>query len=662
MLRISVVDPRGRQDEAPGRGPTFRHPRAWILVLTTAAVAACDEVTVLEETSEFRVELSVSSEILDSTGDTLVGDRVQFDAFVTRDGERVAAGGPTYESSDPGVVRFLDERTGEARLTGTGRATVTAAFTLPDLPERSLETALVVPVDSFAVQIDMTSSLLEAGVEPLAGDTVRFEAEVRRADGRAIAGSGRRFTSSDPSVVAILEPAAGLAVLEGPGSATVTVTFDSVRVPGGVLSSATTVEVADFAIELTLGSLRSGRIEAGDTLATDSVVFDLSVRKGPESDVPVSGLTFSSSDPTRLRFLDPSSGEAILTDTGRVTVTAGFDEPALPRQETGLTLRVTTYRVQMGGPTAPVMGDTAVYDAVVIDTRDGLPVGGTVERSFSSSDTTSLVVVDPERGEVFVRDVGQGEVRAFFSQPRLPHATVQGGLPVTVSQERFYGSPSATAGDFGDPVALQASPVHRFTDTSRVLFSNGVPGWIDSVTSGALHLTVGAGAASGPLILQNLVDDTGASRDDVPTRWSFGSGGTTADGFEPNDTLPLDFSHIMFRPFDELLSLDPTRAAPPDTDFFYLDLRVISVLDFLAGWQADADLDFKVCHASGRPPQDYFRDGQGNPICPRGPGDNTQDRAREEAHNLFLWAGSYVVAFYCADCPDLPVTYRARVR
>ena len=77
--------------------------RAWIwgLIGAGAITAACEDVTqVVQDSTEYKTTVAVSSTILDTTGDTLVGDTVTFSATVTRDGVLYRASEPFFESSD----------------------------------------------------------------------------------------------------------------------------------------------------------------------------------------------------------------------------------------------------------------------------------------------------------------------------------------------------------------------------------------------------------------------------------------------------------------------------------------------------------------------------------------------------------------------------------
>lgn len=634
--------------------------RRWLAGAALAAallVHACGEVTtILDQPIEYRTELDVTSQVLSGSGDTLVGDRVRFGVTVTREGQPFEAGGPLFESSDPEVVEILNAETGDALFAGVGQATVSVAFTEPRQPDSLLRASLVVPVDSFAVDVQLTALSSGTSGDTLVGDTVQFVTRVTRGDGREVS-AVFRYTSSDASIVEILDATAGTALLTGPGNAEVTVTLLDPPVPDGPLTAVLPVHVEDFAINIDLASVSSGRVEVGDTLVTDSVQFSVAVQLQGEA-VDVVDPVFTSSDPAIIEILDAEAGRAVLADTGTATVSVTFTEPELPRQDESRRVRVTTYRVDVNGPGSPVMGDTVDYSVNVVATRDGssLPVSG---QQFQSTDASVLRVLDQNSGRTFVRDVGQAEVGVSLTSPTLPHQNLSGTLPVIVTQERFYGAASQTAGDFGDTISLSSSEVHRFSAGTRVRFPNGAAGYVESVTLNQLEFVVGAGANSGPLTLTNLVDDQGGDRGDVQTLWTFDAGGTVADAFEPNDALPLaEKDEIGSFPFEALLSSDPSKSAPADTNFFYFVINKKTSIDVTAQWQQDADLDFKVCEVLGNPPVSY---PSGGPVCPYGPADNSQDRTREEAQGVQLDRAIYIVAFYCVDCPSVPLTYRVNI-
>ncbi|KPK56866.1 MAG: hypothetical protein AMS21_12275 [Gemmatimonas sp. SG8_38_2] len=628
------------------------------LLLAGVFAVGCEDVTqVVDDATEFRTTISASSLILDTTGDTLVGDTVQFGVTVTRDGELFRTSEPRFVSSDSQIVRILDPVTGAAVFDSVGRAVVSVTFAESQFPDTLLRAAMTVPVDSLSVSLSMLSNFVVSG-DTLVGDTVQFNPVIKRRDGRIVENVLALFASSDTAVIRFVDTSAGLAVLTGPGTAQVTVTFLAPIVPGAPLTAQIPIKVTDFALMLSVESVSSGLIEEGDTLASDSVRFSVLARKDDDT-LSVNGATFVSSDASVVNILDPASGRAVLVDTGTAIVTVSHADPDLPNRSASQTLRVATYRVDIGGPISPVMGDEIQYTATVTNTASGEQVGTSGQR-FSSSDPSVLEVLDSRDGDMFVRDLGSAQIRVTFDRPSLPYSDVEGTFGVAITEERFYGSTNRDKGDFGDDVRLNSSPVHGFTPDTWVEFPNGTVGFVEQVTQGRLDFVVPAGASSGQLLLHNLADEDGLPRGDVLSHWSFEAEGSVNDEFEPNDRLPLDNDvRIRSVPWVELLSSDPAKSAPADTNFFWFRTNYSTSFDFIATWQADADLDFKVCVGKKQPPEEYELDNNGQPICARYPGENSRDRDKEEALNLFLGRGTWILAYYCVDCPDVPLTYQA---
>jgi len=303
------------------------------------------------------------------------------------------------------------------------------------------------------------------------------------------------------------------------------------------------------------------------------------------------------------------------------------------------------------------MGDEVQYSAIVVDTRTGQVVS-TSGRRFASSNPAVAQVLDPQDGDVRIRDIGSAEISVTFEKPALPYSTIYNSFGINVTEERFYGTASRYKGDFGRDVRLNSSAVHRFTQDSWVEFPNGTVGWLESVSESRLDFIVPAGADEGQLRLHNLVDNQGRNRDDVLTSWSFEGEGTVDDEFEKNDEFPLkDKQRITSVPWIKLLSSDPSKSAPADTNFFFFRLIGTYSFDFAATWQQDANMDLKVCRGNKNKPSDYDRDGNGRPICAYGPNNNSGNRSKEEALNLSLNSGYWIIAYYCVDCPDTPLTY-----
>jgi hypothetical protein len=408
------------------------------------------------------------------------------------------------------------------------------------------------------------------------------------------------------------------------------------------------------------------------------VTFTASVEKDgqPWSGGAVSLANTESTDSSVIEIVDGAAGTAVFADTGQATARLTLAQPQLPRDPLvgSLPLRVTAYLAeitQASPDTTPAMGDSIDYNVAVTRTRDGSVVANPAV-TFASSDPSVIQIAAPATGSAFARDTGQSVVSVTVNDPSLPAGTVEATLPATnIVHERFYGDFSATSGNFGDTpggdsITVEASAVHSFTDSTRVEFPNGTVGFVDRVTADSLIFLVPAAANSGHLLLRNLRDDGGGFRDSVQTRIVFAGPGEGAvdDFFEPNDNFPLTGAVKIAPPFEALLSWDPSKSAPADTNFFYMVLTAGVTLDFVAEWQEDADLDFKICSGNGDPPTDYLRSG-GQPICQRPDGSNSTDRSTEEELGLPLSANIYVIAFYCKEdqCPvNLPLTYKVRIQ
>ncbi len=252
-----------------------------------------------------------------------------------------------------------------------------------------------------------------------------------------------------------------------------------------------------------------------------------------------------------------------------------------------------------------------------------------------------------------------------LTSPTLPDSTLTETFgTTTITEERFYGSPSTKSGDFQDTIVVAASEVHSFTANTEVRFPNNTSAFVDSINSATdtLWAIIGAGTNVGQLTFINLVDDMASPRDTVLSYWSFSGGGTVDDPFEPNDTFPLpdtDAVNITDKlPFEQILSMDPARTAPSDTNFFWLSVTGVDdlILDIRAETQQDGDIDFFVCNGIGNPPTSYD-DG----ACARSKALNGSGRVEEELGEI-LAPGRHVFGFYCVDgCTTVPVTYRVTI-
>ena len=637
--------------------------KLWSFALAGAALLAfgCDEITTTVGTTRYVVRIDANSDILITQGDTLVNDSVLFVVTVLQDGQPISVSDPIFASSDPAIVA-VDSATGQGSFKSIGQDTVRVKFSGQTFPDSVLTGEIVVPVDSFVVTISASSETVDANGEYLLGDTVQFSAAVtKQISGEPVTTEGQTFTSSNPSVLTFIDATAGLGVFVDTGQAAVGVEFDEPKVPDGdgTLQSALQISVSDFSLTMSVASVSSGAIAAGDTLVTDNVQFSGTVVTDGMV-VPIVDPMYESSDPAVVRIDDPIAGLATFLGAGTATVRLSFTQPVVPQQEDSLVVEVGTFIVNISGPVSPVMGTNVMYSATVTDTRTGQDTAATGV-NWTSSDPTVVEITNATTGQAFIRDIGQANAMVSYTDPTLPNAQVTGSSLVDITEERFYGAFSVVTGDFGDPVFVDSSGVHKFTDSTRVFFPNGTVGFVTSATADLLRFTVGAGTNPGPLLMLNLVDETGAPRDSVLTEITFVGQGTVADSFELNNTFPLAMKDSIGPPFLEILSIDPTQTAPPDSDFFYMSVPSGPplVVNITVDWQQDANLDFFVCNGlPGNPPPGYLIG-----LCSRDPIFNNADPTAktETATNVSLGPGHHVLGIYCrvpAECPTVPVTYR----
>jgi hypothetical protein len=635
--------------------------------------------------TEYTVELSLQSVRTGAAveaSEGLAEDTVRVLAEVRKDGAIVPHSGLKVEtSSRPSTAQPVPGRDDLVAYVDTGSATLTVTLDQPDIPGPDpLDTSIEVDVNSFSVVLGVESlvpgSTSLADGDTLVTDSVRFTASVLIADG-TVPTSGADWVSSDPGVVRIVDSAAGTAVFDGVGTATLSVTFQDPKLPGEPFGM--DVRVTTLVAAVQVESSITGPGSLADTLFTDSVAFSATIEKDGQ---PWTGGTASlanteSTDSSIVEIVDGAAGKATFADTGQAQVLLTLAEPRLPKAPLvgNLPLRVTTYlaEVSQASPdTVPAMGDDIDYDVVVTRTRDNTTVPGPGV-TFSSSNPSVIEIRNAATGEAFARDIGQSVVSVVVDDPPLPAGTVSDALPATdIVHERFYGHFSATAGSFGntaggDSITVDSSAVHVFTASTRVEFPNGTVGFVESVKADSLVFLVPAAATSGHLVLRNLEDDGGGFRDNVQTRIEFTGPGAGAvdDFYEPNDAFPLTAAVKITPPFEALLSWDPGKSAPADTNFFYLVVPTGTslTLDFIAEWQQDADLDFKICSGNDDPPTAYVPPG--SPICQRPDTSNSTDRSTEQELGLNLSANIYVIAFYCKtnECPvDLPLTYKVRIQ
>ncbi len=634
--------------------------------------------------SAYAIQFGLTSTVTGSTvspSDGLTGDTVQVTAAVTKNGVPVSSSGLVITGSDNTDAVDPNAAAGPDRalLKGDGTATLTMTLAEPPVPGNPtnlLRGTLDVTVKNFVVQLDAVSlvpgSTSLSDGDTLVTDSVAFRTTVVVAGNDTLknfTSAGTRWTSSNPSVVRIVNDTIG--VFADTGRAEVSVAFDDLDLPGEFGDS---IRVSTFIRQINIQSGYGGG--ATDTLVTDSVKFSVAVTKDGQPRTS-SIRQVESSDSTVVSPRDTLivRDEAVFADTGQAQIWTTLDQPRLPRRvlRDSLDLRVTTYVLtaeSVSNPT-PVMGDTIQYNISVRDTR-GDTLLQTYAANFQSTDPTAVRLLNAATGRALARDTGSATVSVTLNDPALPNATLTDAFsPTSITVERFYGVPSTVNGDFRDLVIVASSEVHKFTANSRVLFPNGTVGFVESATTDELRFVVGAGANSGQLTFINLVDDLGGARDTVLSRFSFTSAGTVADPFEPNDAFPLPNPAAVeltsMLPFAEVLSIEP-RTAPPDSNFFWI--RVPSgqtqVFNVRAEWQqADGNIDFFVCNGLGvpttDPPTSYDDMACTRPKAANssGPGDFV-----EEQLGLSLGPGRHVFGFYCpgaGPCPSVALTYKVTI-
>jgi hypothetical protein len=637
------------------------------------------EATIVVNVSQYDVELKLVSTITDLEVDTteaLRSDTVRVEAVITLNGDTVPGAGDVrvQSSSNPAVVAPVPPSpTDRAVFVDSGQARLRVTVGEPSIPGSApLADSIGIIVVDFRVGLGVASLVpgsdhLDPNGDTLVTDSVQFRAFVITSVTDSTEVSGATWTSTNASAVAIRNAATGEAVFVGTGTADVQVDFTSPVVP--VQTGTMRVPVSTLVVSDTLKSVFSGAVT--DTLITDSVQVIPVVRQGGQPQPGVVLRSVESTDSSRVEIVDGPAGRIFFADTGSADLIVTIDEPDLPRLEVADTIpsRVTTYIASISGPgSAPTMGDTVQYGVTITETRGGTTLAS-FDRTFQSSNSSVIRLLNDSTGSALARDLGTATVSVRLDDPTLPDPTTEVGdslAPTTISVERFYGTFSVLSGDFQDTVVVTASEVHQFTSSSEIRFPNGSSGYVDSVNAAvdSLWFVVGGGTNTGQLTLINLEDDLGGARDTVLSRSSFAGGGTVDDPFEPNDAFPLpDTAAVNLSsalPFHAFLSMDPARTVPSDTNFFWLSVPSGPnlVVDVRAETQQDADIDFFVCNGIGNPPTGY--DGL---ACARDKTLNGSGRVEEEI-GVSLGPGRHVIGFYCVSgCTgsDPIVTYKVRI-
>ncbi len=645
------------------------------------AVTLRAEMTVIVK--EYDVELTLVSTVTGSAvdaGSGLLGDTVRVEATVRKGTEVIPDAGLTVtESSDGQVANTAAGGPDEVSYDGAGDATLTVTFTDPAIPgDLPLTATIDVSVNDFTVDV-LAESLVPGSDHLMNGDTLITDSVVFRAlVVRAVTDTLKNKTSdgtvwtswSGGSVIEMKDDSVG--AFRATGQDTVFVEFTDLDLPGEPFKHAIEVTTYNTTIDVTTLVGGSDHLATGDTLLSDSVQVTSTVTRASDGDSRPSSIDYlESTDSSVVSPLDNSivKNRALFADTGTATLTAVLAQPLLPRDslQDALDLEISTYVVTADPttPTTPVMGDTVQYDATVIDTRDGSEIVSP-GLAFASSNPTAVRILDALTGRGLARDTGSAEVEVTLTDPDLPRGTVADTFAVTdITDDRFYGTFDVTTGDFGDPVVIEASEVHDFTDSTKIVFPNGTVLFVDQLNAArdTIWAIVGAGANTGQLTLSNLWANGAEDRDDVPTRITFTAPlGTVADVFEVNDTFPLAHADSFTVPgvsgvfFQEHMSIDPAKSGPIDNDFFWFTLSENVTLDITAEWQQGANVDFYVCSGVNVPPDDLL----GTP-CQLEAFD-TSTTGPETGSVMLITGGPYVIRFWCKDnCPAVPLTYKVTI-
>jgi hypothetical protein len=630
---------------------------------------------------QYEVELSLVSTVTGASvdpGSGLAGDMVRVEATVRKGTEEIPNTGlRVTQSSDDAVAKPVADDT--VSYEGAGDATLTVTFSEPAVPgDLPLTATIDVSVSDFTVDLFVETLVpgslhLESG-DTVITDSVVFRALVIRAGNDTLkknTSDGTRWTSwSGNSVIEMKDDSVG--AFRATGQDTVFVEFTDLDLPGAPFELPIEVTTYNTTIAVTTLVPGSDHLATGDTLLSDSVQVTSTVTRASDSAPRASLIAYLESGDSTVVFPRDSTivkDEALFADTGSATITARLAQPLLPRDslQDDLDLRISTYTVtaESATPAAPVMGDTVQYDATVTDTRDDSEIASP-GLDFASSNSTAVRILNAATGRALARDTGSAEVDVTLLDPDLPRVTLADTFAVTdIADERFYGTFDVTTGDFGDPVVVEASEVHAFTDSTEIVFPNGTVLFVDSLIDAdpdTILAIVGAGSEIGALTLSNLWANGAEDRDDVPTRITFTGQGTIADLFEPNDTFPLADADSFTVPgtsgvfFQEQLSIDPAKSGPIDNDFFWFTLSEDVTLDITAEWQQGANIDFYVCSGVSVPPTGLL----GTP-CQLEAFD-TSTTGPETGSVALGVGGPYVIRFWCEDnCPVVPLTYKVTI-
>jgi len=287
---------------------------------------------------------------------------------------------------------------------------------------------------SLLVQLYVEGSAFLAAGDTLVGDTVQFSARVTE-DGEPIAIVAQSFSSSNPSVIEILDASAGEATFTGVGESMLEVTITDPQLGGqaGDLQARMNVRVTQYTVELGLTStVTGGSVDPADGLVGDTVQVVATVRKdGVE--VPSSGVAIESSGNPSV--VDPGAAGAdvaAFADPGTARLTVTIDEPPIPGNDplqATLDVTVKDFVVVLDlaslvpGSTSLADGDTLVSDSVAFSAAvikagdDTVPDTGP---RWASSNSSVVRIVDDMAGVASFDGTGTASVSVSFDNADIP--------------------------------------------------------------------------------------------------------------------------------------------------------------------------------------------------------------------------------------------------
>ncbi len=311
----------------------------------------------------YMTEVQVASIISGGAlADTLVTDSVIFSAKVTatKDGQVVPSSLSTSASDNSSVVNILVPDEGRAVFPDTGSATVSLTLAQPQLPDSILRTSLELRVTTFLAQI----SQVEPDSTPTMGDSIQYGVIVTDTRGNStVSNPDVTFSSSDPLVIVILDPATGSAIARDTGQSVVVVVVNDPSLPAGIVADSLPPTVMNE--EFFYGAFSDTVGEFGNTPSGDTIVIQRSLVHSftalTQVEFPNGTIGFVDSvTADRLVFLVPAGA-----DTGQLLMRNLVDDQGNARDN------VPT-RITFDGP-----GSDAIPD--FYEPNDTLPLTTSVE-------------------------------------------------------------------------------------------------------------------------------------------------------------------------------------------------------------------------------------------------------------------------------------------